>query len=76
MAQPISNDRKYRIKCSEIYLKIIKMSVLLTGSLFYEFAHAENEASNTNACPARPKISTNRWQENWDVLKTRVYQRK
>lgn len=35
MAQPISNDRKYRIKCSEIYLKIIKMSVLLTGSLFF-----------------------------------------
>ena len=70
MAQHISKDRKYRIKCSETYRKIIKISLLLTGSLFfYEVTHAENEASNTNACPTRPKISTNRWQENWDVLK-------
>lgn len=70
MASHVFKDRTYRTKHSETYLKIIKMSLLLTSSLFfYESAYAENEASNTNACPTRPKISTNRWQENWDVLK-------
>ncbi|MFX8629082.1 alginate export family protein, partial [Acinetobacter baumannii] len=70
MASHVFKDRTYRTKHSETYLKIIKMSLLLTSSLFfYESAYAENEVSNTNACPTRPKISTNRWQENWDVLK-------
>ncbi len=41
---------------TQTYLKIIKMSLLLTSSLFfYESAYAENEVSNKNACPTRPK---------------------
>lgn len=77
----LRHKKQKRIKL-KTYVKLMLSSAVCTVSItFMNVAYAETESaatteSETTSCPTRPKVLTNRWQENWDVLKQDCVPRK
>lgn len=68
MNLPMSYHKNDVLKNSGLHLKFFYSGLVLMSSMFcFKSAYAETVTSST--CPDRPNILTNRWQENWDVLK-------
>lgn len=65
------NQQKLKLenKIRHQHKKFTRLTFFVMSLFYFHSSYAETNVQDQTACPQRPSILTNRWQENWDVLK-------
>lgn len=65
------NQQKLKLenKIRHQHKKFTRLTFFVISLFYFPSSYAEKNVQDQTACPQRPSILTNRWQENWDVLK-------